>query len=156
MEIREGDDRPRDKPHESVQEHNRYVVKFMMNALEKDGMFKPTYLSRLAACLLSTGKWGYPEQEDILPGVDIKEATYRVNKRAQIASARSDATRKLKEFKEAEADKVTVELFRGSKPCGRVLQLGTYPQGIGAPIYPCADCLEDDVCIIDYRAEWKD
>ena len=156
LEIREGDDGPRDKPHESVIAHWKYLAKYMPEELQKDGMFTAGYLGKLAASLLATGKTVFPEPDDILPGVAMKEAKARVQRRAYIGSMRSNAIRWINDMKSADAYKINVIFTRGTKPCGKVLQLGSYPPDSEIPIYPCADCLEDDVCIIDYRAEWKD
>lgn len=158
MEIREGDDGPRDKPHESIIAHWKYLAKYMPEELQKDGMFTAVYLGKVTASLLATGRAVYPEPDDILPGVDMKEAKARVQKRLGVGSARSDHIRWVDGLKASGESlrKIDVVLARGTKPCGKVLQLGLYPPDSEIPIYPCEDCLEDDVCIIDYRPEWKD
>jgi len=129
----------------------RFMSKNVPDLLQGYAVFSASYLSRFASRYLSSGKTARFTEDELLPGVEPERASWVLNHCLRLASARYNAKRTIKEGRAAEASSVDVKLQRACKTCDRVPAENNYSLDSDIPIYPCADCKENDICVFWYK-----
>lgn len=129
----------------------RYMSVNVPQLLQPFEAFTASYLSRFASSYLSSGHTPKPTEQELLPGVEPARASWVLNHCLRLASARYNNARAVDEGRSAEASSVSVKLQRPCGSCSRVPAEKTYKLNSSIPVYPCADCQENDFCIFWYK-----
>lgn len=138
-----------------VDAHRKYMAKHIPALLSKFSVFEPAYLARLSAYYLNNGNVPPFTDDELLEGVERGRASWTLNHCMRLASARYNNSRSISDAKKAKADYISLKVSRGCESCKKVPQSKLYAQDDRVPLYPCADCKEDNICDIWYKAEFK-
>lgn len=122
--------------------------------LEPYKIFKASFISLLSAQFLRNGSMARFTNEDLLPGVDSSHAFLILNHCMRLVSARYNNTRVIKNASLASAKSITIKIERACPECTRVLSEKKYKKGDDVPLYPCADCKEENICDIWYKIDF--
>lgn len=131
------------------------MAKHIPELLSKFNVFEPSYLSRLSAYYLNNGNVPPFRDDELLAGVMRPRASWVLNHCMRLASARYNNSRMIASAKKGEADYISLNVSRACEGCRKVPQSKMYSPGDRIPLYPCADCKEDNICQIWYKAEYK-
>lgn len=135
--------------------YRRYMAKHIPELLSKFSVFEPSYLSRLSAYFLHNGSVPPFRDDEVLAGVERGRASWVLNHCMRLASARYSNSKSISSAKKGEADYISLNVSRACEGCKKVPQSKKYAPGERIPLYPCADCKEDNICQIWYKAEYK-
>ena len=133
-----------------ITDFKNYYAEFVPALLERYNLFRPSFLERVAAEFLKTGKCAKFTNEDLRENVTNQQAALALNHCMLIASARYNHSTDIKNAKISEARSVSIEVERPCKSCAKVPKNKTYKVG-KVPLYPCFDCDQDDICIFWYK-----
>jgi hypothetical protein len=142
-------------PRTGADAYRRYMAKHIPELLSKFSVFEPSYLSRLSACYLNNGNVPPFRDDEVQTGVERGRASWTLNHCMRLASARYSNSKSISDAKKGEADYISLNVSRGCQGCRKVPQSKKYAPGERIPLYPCADCKEDNICQIWYKAEYK-
>lgn len=139
----------------SADAYKRYMAKHIPELLSKFSVFEPSYLSRLSAYYLNNGNAPPFRDDELLAGVMRARASWVLNHCMRLASARYNNSRYISSARKGEADFISLNVSRACEGCKKVPQSKLYEPKDKIPLYPCADCKEDNICQIWYKAEYK-
>lgn len=142
-------------PSVHVDAHRKYMAKNIPVLLSKFSVFHPSYLARLSVYYINNGTVPSFNDNEVLAGIDRGRASWVLNHCMRIASARYNNSRSIANAKKAEADYICLNVSRGCEGCKKVPQSAKYAPDDKIPLYPCANCKEDNLCDIWYKAEFK-
>ena len=135
--------------------YRKYMAKNIPALLSKFSVFEPSYLSRLSAYYLLNGSVPPFQDGEVLAGVERGRASWVLNHCMRLASARYNNSKSIQNAKKGEADYISLIVSRACEGCKRVPQSQRYAPESRIPLYPCADCKEENICQIWYKAEYK-
>jgi hypothetical protein len=138
-----------------VDAHRKYMAKNIPVLLSKFSVFQPSYLARLSAYCINNGTVPSFSNDELLAGVSRGQASWTLNHCMRLASARYNNSRSISDAKKAKADYISMKVSRACEGCKKVPQSQMYAPDDRIPLYPCANCKEDNICDIWYKAEFK-
>lgn len=137
-----------------LKEQRRYMAETVPVLLDDYKVLNGCYYSRFAAEYLRTGHTASFLEGDVVEGVEPGHASWVLNHCLQLASARYSAISKIKSAADAEARYIKFDVFRPNPECSLVPKSQKFKVGSNIPVYPCADCKENNICVFFYDLEW--
>ena len=135
----------------SVKKMWRYMAETVPALLDDYHIFVPSFYSRYAARYLKDGRTTNITKDDLIEGVSYNEALWTLSHCEQLASARFHAIGIIENAPEIEVKFIDFEVWRPNPDCPRVPKNKVYDVDEDIPIFPCADCKEEKICIFNYK-----
>ena len=134
-----------------IRKLRRYMAETVPALLDEFHVFVPSFYSRYSARYLKEGKTTAICKDDVVDGVSYGEALWTLNHCERLASARFYAIGVIENAPDAEVKFIDFEVWRPNPDCSRVPQNKVYDVDEEIPIFPCADCKEDNICLFNYK-----
>ena len=135
-------------------ENRRYIAENVPALLIQFNVFVPSFLSRFSAEYLASGHFARFGDDDLVEGVEPGHASWVLNHCCRLASARYNNLRVIQNAERAEARSVTLKPYKSNPNCSRVPKEKKYKLGQEVPLFPCADCKENEICDIWYKLDF--
>ena len=135
-------------------EQRRFMAETVPVLLQDYNVLHPCYYSRFAAEYLRSGHFAKIEPDDIVDGVEPGYASWVLNHCCYLVSSRFTVIKMIENAQDVEARYIKFSVFRSNPTCSLVPQDKKYKVGDKIPVYPCADCKEDQPCIFSYSYDW--
>ena len=137
-----------------ISDFKQFYAEIVPQLLERYHCFLPSFLERLAAEYLASGKCAKFTDEDLCENVTRQQAALALNHCQLIASARYNNSNSIFYAMSSGARSVSIEIDRPCKSCAKVPKNKTYKTGTDIPLYPCFDCEQDPFCIFWYKINY--
>lgn len=136
-------------PH--IKKLRRYMAETVPVLLDDYHVFVPSFYSRYAARCLKDGRTTNITKDDLVDGISFNEALWTLSHCELLASARYHAIDIIENAPKVEVKFIDFEVWRPNPDCPRVPQNKVYDIDEDIPIFPCADCKEEKICIFNYK-----
>ena len=146
--------RRKPKGTDSETKRRRFMAKEVPEALEKAGMFSPSFMQKVAVSYLETGNPPELSEGDLTAGADYSDAYNEFLRIQRVLSGRQSAMSMLEGARKGGAKSAVLKVTRKDVNCDRVPKERVYRLDEDIPIYPCDDCDAQPACLAWYSYVW--